>query len=132
MSLYLARMKSGETQSFGHLTYFGKQTISFFSLELPDKGNQPNISRIPNGTYNWKKWYSPTYKMEVIRLEGVPGRTNILIHPANYVSQLRGCIAIGLTAADINGDGFIDVTSSRAAVKKLVAALPETGQIHIT
>jgi hypothetical protein len=70
--------------------------------------------------------------MDVIRLKGVPGRSNILIHPANYVSQLRGCIAIGLDGADINGDGLIDVTSSKKAVKKLVAALPETGLIHIT
>jgi len=31
----------------------------------------------------------------VYRVYDVKGRTGILIHPANFVSELKGCIAIG-------------------------------------
>ena len=45
-------------------------------------------------------WIESTDKFPegVYRLDFVPNRTNIDIHPANYVEQLEGCIALGLEA----------------------------------
>lgn len=36
------------------------------------------------------------FKFTVIQVCGVPGRTNIEIHPANWASELEGCIAPGM------------------------------------
>jgi hypothetical protein len=49
------------------------------------------------------------------------GRTAILIHPANRVAELLGCIAPGLRFGDINGAPA--VLESRLAMDKLRAVL---------
>lgn len=133
INIYLTWLTDNGKQSLGHVNTIGLDRGSncFFMLGLPWNGNKPNISRIPNGVYKWIKWESPTYKTTVIRLKGVPGRSNILIHPANFVHQLRGCMSPGLKATDINGDGEIDVTNSRLAMKQMLDSLPDSGEIQI-
>jgi len=119
-----------ETQGF--LNVFNeKQSLTLQTLELPWKDNQQNISCIPEGVYAFEKWISPTFKMTVLRLLHVPNRSNILIHPANFVRELRGCIAPGLSMRDIDGDGKLDVVKSRQALYNLLAITPEKGFIHI-
>ena len=51
----------------------------------------------------------------------VPGRTHILIHPANWPSQLEGCIALG--SAMYGKDGVTGILSSRDAVKAFMSAM---------
>jgi hypothetical protein len=131
--IYLTRLKDTGTETLGYLSIAtGWKSLSLQTLELPWKDNMPDISCIPPGIYGYEKWYSPTFKTTVIRLLHVPGRTNILIHPANFVRQLRGCIAPGLSMKDIDGDGKIDVVRSRQALYNLMAIAPEKGFIHIT
>ena len=75
-------------------------TIICKTLERPDLGNakdNPNTTKnesscIPEGIYLCKRYSSQKYPntWEVI---GVPNRSKILIHPANTVDQLLGCIA---------------------------------------
>ena len=55
----------------------------------------------------------------------------ILIHNANYVSQLMGCIAVGDAHVDINKDGLVDTTNSVATLKKIMAMLPDKFKITI-
>lgn len=95
-----------------------------FSLELPYRSNQPNISCIPPGTYSAHKRTS-SKNGAVIELENVVGRTYIQIHGGNYTSDVAGCILVGKTLADINGDGIPDVTSSRDTLDALLALLPD-------
>ena len=110
----------------GHLTYECK------SIELPWINNRSNVSCIPEGTYPWEKVaYSSAFNYQHIHIKDVPGRSGIKIHVANYVSQLRGCVAPGLTHALINRDQIPDVTSSRNALTGLLNALPERGVIQI-
>jgi len=61
--------------------------------------------------------------MDLWELKDVPGRSEVKIHAANYVAQLWGCIAPGLKASDLNGDGTIDVSDSRIALVRLMAAM---------
>ena len=130
--IYLTRLKDNGIETLGYMNIVtGGQSLSLQTLELPWKDNQSNISCIPIGVYAFEKWYSPTFKTTVIRLLHVPERSNILIHPANFVRQLRGCIAPGLSTKDIDGDGKIDVTKSRQALYNLLAIAPEKGFIHI-
>jgi hypothetical protein len=101
-----------------------------YTLELPWKDNQQNISCIPPGRYAITPRWSKKYK-DHIHILDVPGREWILIHEANFVSQLRGCIAVGRARIDINGDGLKDVTSSIATKMQLVKLITGPSQIII-
>lgn len=50
---------------------------------------------IPPGSYAVEITYSPHFHRAMPLLDGVLGRNEIRIHPANLPSQLEGCIAIG-------------------------------------
>jgi len=127
ISIY--RYYKSDTETLGILMSTKQHLL--YTIELPDKENKKDISCIPSGCYKYIKWYSPTFKTTVLRLEGVPNRANILIHPANFVGELRGCIGAGLRAIDIDGDGTIDVASSRKAINALVLKVSTEGIICI-
>lgn len=64
-----------------------------YSIELPWKDNHTRVSCIPEGKYRLMKRYNAHLK-EHFQLVDVPGRTDILIHPANdALLELKGCIA---------------------------------------
>lgn len=110
----------------------GSQILELKTVELPWKDNRTGESCIPEGTYPWAKVaYSVSLNYQHIHIKSVPGRTGIKIHVANYVQQLRGCIAPGFAHADINGDKIQDATQSRNALISLLNALPEEGTITI-
>ena len=91
----------------------------FFTLELPYIGNKVNVSSIPPGRYIAQYRKSPS-NGDVIELKNVENRTYIQIHAGNYTSKIKGCILIGDSIKDINGDGVPDVTNSKATLKKLL------------
>ena len=101
-----------------------------FTLELPDKGNASNVSCIPAGTYEYFKRTSGV-NGEVIELKNVVGRSFIQVHVGNYTSDILGCILLGKTIADINGDGIPDVTSSGTTVKEFLTHIEDTGTICV-
>ena len=130
--LYLSRLDDNGKETIGYSHYSnGFDSLALNTLELPWKNNKENISCIPVGTYPFKKRYSNKNSRTVIGIYDVPNRTEIEIHIANYVYELKGCIAVGIGKADINGDGLMDVTKSKAALYALLAILPESGFIHI-
>ena len=101
-----------------------------FTLELPWKDNQRRVSCIPQGTYKAVKHRSPKFG-ESVWIQNVPNRSEILIHPANYVRQLLGCIAPGDSLRDIDGDGLDDVTNSRNTMNKILALLPNSFEVVV-
>ena len=68
---------------------------------------------------------------EVIELKNVVDRSFIQVHKGNYTSDILGCILLGKTVADINGDGIPDVTSSGTTVKEFLTHIEDTGTICI-
>lgn len=63
------------------------------AIELPWKENKPRESCIPEGRYKVSKRTSNKYKQH-LHVDKVPGRSLILIHPANdAMKELAGCIA---------------------------------------
>lgn len=88
-----------------------------WTLELPWRENQRNISCIPEGEYPLRKrqFYRGGYDTYLI--EKVPNRSYILFHAANWVAELQGCIAVGRSLSD-NG-GLLD---SMDAVKGTIQA----------
>jgi len=103
---------------------------SWRSLELPDKGNQKRISRIPEGDYVAKLHVSPRFG-ECLWIQDVPNRSEILVHRGNFHYDILGCVLIGKDLKDINGDGYLDVTSSATAMKELLEYLEGLNSIEI-
>lgn len=101
-----------------------------FTLELPDKQNQKNISCIPAGVYKYKRRDSAK-NGEVLELVDVPNRTYIQIHSGNYTSQIQGCILPGRSITYLNNDKIPDVTSSKDTLSELLALAGSYGTIKI-
>lgn len=81
--------------SIGVLSDVHKEShqISFFTLELPYKGNFRDVSCITSGEY----LVLPDLfgKYQNFRIENVNNRSNIEFHAGNYVSDTKGCILVG-------------------------------------
>jgi len=128
MTIFLERDYKGDDCTLGRLWFDGEVV---YTLELPWKDNKTNISCIPAGTYDVEKTYSPAFGKDLWLIKNVPDRSGIRIHPANFVRELRGCIAVGLDKADIDNDGVIDLKSSRKAMSLLNDSLPDKFKIDI-
>lgn len=97
----------------------------FFTLELPDRDNAANISRIPAGEYIVKPRESRRFGL-TYHVQNVPDRSYILFHWANFAgdrekgwqSHLRGCVALGMRRGAFQnkyGKAQRAVLASRAA-----------------
>jgi hypothetical protein len=95
----------GELRSFD-----GKFGCS--TLELPWKNNQRNVSCIPTGMYVGKKIFSLKFG-NVYQIQNVLNRAGIYFHEGNYFFNTDGCILLGSSPKDINGDGIIDISNSK-------------------
>lgn len=81
------------------------------TIELADRGNQHQISCIPEGTYEVVPYSSAKFK-GVFEVKNVPNRDKILIHVANSTSDILGCIGVGEYAKD----GYI-INSAKTLAK---------------
>lgn len=132
MQMLIVRNNKSEIQSLGNLFVFDDTGIkaNCKTLELPDKDNQRRISCFPEGQYTVVKRYSEKYGNHFHILD-VPNRDYILIHAANYVRQLLGCVAVGANHTDIDGDGYRDVTSSRNTLATLYDIMPDSFTLKV-
>lgn len=121
-SVKLARNESSDEGTFGIVTVDFRH--SFVSGELPWRDNKPGLSCIPlRSLYLCRYRLSPAHGM-CYHVEEVPGRTDIEIHAANlmgdiklgFETELKGCIALGL--------GF-EVYHAQKALRSSAAALKE-------
>jgi len=132
-----------EEQTEGSIYVFNERNgidFSCWTLELPYRDNQRNISCIKEGVYPCIKHHSPRFG-NTIWIQEVENRSEILIHPSNYVGSLNpktnmpdllGCIAPGLRFGDITGDGVPEILDSKKALKELLRHLPGKFYIEIT
>ena len=121
MKATIIRTQSDDKQTLGHFTLYDDVHDIYHckTLELCDKKNEVRKSRIPAGMYNVKKHKSPSQGW-CFSVVDVPGRTNILIHKGNYNTDILGCILVGKSHTDINGDGEMDVTSSTYTLNEIM------------
>lgn len=146
----LSRFREEVTGTMGELRLQGGP--SCYILERPKDGDHPRIpagtyvlalkpigaSRFDNGTKgpdDIRKWMGAAHK-GMIEVLDVPGRTEILIHPANSMAQLLGCLAPGMSFDNHGGDGLW-VNESRKAYQliytPIVALIQgEAAQLTIT
>lgn len=105
--VYLLRDPSTDEGTLGRIVAPG---FSCRCIEPPWKGNQPEVSCIPEGVYlvAWVK--SPKYGW-VYSVQNVPARTVIRQHPGNWAGDASkgfrtnslGCQLFGAYAARIQG-----------------------------
>lgn len=119
-TIRINRIWGNDKQSLGSLVVvneFQQPLFAALSLERGWLDNEPNISCIPIGSYPIVLEYSSSFNEDLWEIKEVPNRSETKFHRANYWRQLNGCIALGLKATDIDGDGYMDITSSEDTMK---------------
>ena len=114
------------TETFGELRNDGNHLC--YTIELPWLDNEPDKSCIPPGTYEFNKYISPKHGF-VWLARNVPNRTEIEIHPANFASDLLGCIGVGDSIGQISGVNA--VLNSQETFAMLKATLPDSFNLTI-
>ena len=119
MNATLTRTKTCDSGTFGTLCL--ANGVTYVTGELPWRDNHPETSCIPVGTYNCRIFNSPKHG-PVYQVYGVPGRSLIEIHSANwfgdkakgYKAEMLGCIGLGTARGQLDGQDAI--IGSKAAV----------------
>jgi hypothetical protein len=104
----IKRGPSTDQGTFG--TLYGPNGFTCKIIELPDRGNKTNISRIPAGRYKVVPYNSKRFR-KVYHLQDVEGRTYILTHSGNLAGDVskgfrthsHGCILLGKYFGVLNG-----------------------------
>lgn len=109
MTAKIIRVEMGDSGAFGVLVLNGQ--AFGVTLELPWRGNATGISCIPPGVYTCQRTASPLVEHisggkwhETFEVTGVPGRSRILFHAGNTVSDSRGCIIIASSFGKLRGE----------------------------
>lgn len=140
ISIEVVRGPKGLKQILGDLFVLENEAVLFKcdTLELPDlnndgkEGNEQGQSCIPEGTYVCiKREATKAIPYKHILITGIPGRGGVCIHKANFVSQIKGCIAVGMKEVDLNGDGIADVSQSGVAFDKIMELTPNEFKLTI-
>lgn len=121
--LELIRLEANGSRTKGVLLLDGQEVAKV--LELPWRDNRRGLSRIPVGTYKWRKALMASKKVPALAIDGVPDRTAIFIHSGNKATESRGCPMVG---ERWNGDRLV---ASLRAKQKLLAACGESGTIVV-
>ena len=135
-TLSLTRYWTSDLQTRGILRVDNK---AFKTLELPWRSNTRRTSCIPPSpgdvaTYTLshrEAHQSASFTYPHFILEGVPGRSYILIHRGNVYSHTMGCILVGRQFQDINADGYPDVTDSKRTLQTLREMIPDGTPMQI-
>lgn len=125
LTLQLYRAGSTDQGTPGVVVHAGQPVC--YMLELPDRDNRANISRIPPGRYRVKylrRSGSGKYR-DVYHVIDVPGRTGILAHGGNvagdkakgYRTHSWGCLLPATRLGKLYGQ--LAGLASRAALRKL-------------
>lgn len=119
--LTLLRTVSSDKGTLGILYY--NNDILCYTLELPWKDNKTSISCVPTGEYRCELWNSPKFGM-TYELQDVPGRSKILIHKGNWVTDINGCVLVGMQQSILDGsNNRYSVFNSTEAFKKFTQIL---------
>lgn len=90
--IHLIRYAYCRDHTLGHLHV---DDWSCFTIERPWQGNRRNVSCIPEGVYPIHHTQRHN-GAQAIAIDDVPDRSAILIHSANWVHELKGCVAPGI------------------------------------
>lgn len=138
--MLIERYNYSEEETEGRLYLNEDEDDYLYTLERPWlpglPGGMPRESCVPDGTYALVRHARPNgdvvcalrnpalgvyYSRENVPPEG--GRTLILIHAANYVDQIQGCVAVGLSRTIYTDRRMVG--SSRLAMQRVMRAFDD-------
>lgn len=120
----------GESTNQGTFGLLIASSLKLFTLELPWKNDESNVSCIPKGTYICRYTLSPRLRKFTYEVFGDRKRTGIRIHSANFANQLLGCLALGEKIGKMDGRKALLI--SRPAITKLEQAMErKTFQLEV-
>ncbi len=125
MPAFIIKRAYLDNGTFGKMYHKGE--FICYTLERPWLSNKPFVSCVPPGEYKMCKHVSPKFgdcfyfeNSDLgVELNGLAIRTYILMHPANYVSQLQGCISVGLRQPKYRW-GVADSKKAMTLVKSII------------
>jgi hypothetical protein len=109
MRLRLERYAYTPAGTLGRL-FAGDSTL--YTIERPWLSNKAFESCIPQGYYRCERYSSARFP-DTWQIAGVPERSLILFHVANYPDDVKGCVGLGMSQM---GDR-VAVSNSRKAVE---------------
>ena len=129
----LIRNLEGKRNILGFFLLFSrlKKIYECVMLELPDKGNQHNISCIPKGDSYILAPLSTDHRVarntgkKVLEIRNVKGRSGCWIHAGNDTDDTCGCQLPGFSYADIDDDPELEVTRSIDAMNGILELVTE-------
>lgn len=122
----LIRFQQDRNATLGKLLLDDK--IIAYTLERPWLNNQNYVSCIPEGLYQCVLHNGDKFQ-NVWELLNVPGRSSILIHNGNFVTDTDGCILVGQDFAKFKN--IPRITNSIITLNNLRNILPPEFQINI-
>jgi hypothetical protein len=133
LGIVIDRFSENDKRTLGHAGIWNGQryVFNYVTLELPWKGNQRNISRIPSGTYDAVAIPRASNGDYAILLMGVVGRSEIMQHAGNFHFDIRGCILAGEKFEHLDSDGVMDVTNSRNTMQKIESYFPVGNRLKV-
>lgn len=127
--MHIQLIRSYHAQGTNGILYINNKQICF-TIELPWRNNQSNISCIPTGTYTLVKRTTKKRGPHLL-VKNVPNRTLILIHPANNaLKELHGCIA-PVTTLTGEGTGTESRKACELVYTSVFAALEKGEEVRL-
>lgn len=114
---------------YGTLGILRADQFSCWTLERPWFDNVRNVSCIPEGVYEVRPDAEGRFTGNP-EVQDVPGRSEIIIHQGNKVTDSAGCILVGLTRH--LADEHMTIGSSLLAYKGLIQAAGKHFTLHVT
>lgn len=121
--VHLKRFAYAPAATLGRLTL---DDHTWYTVERPWLGNKPFVSCIPQGFYHCRRYSSAKYP-DTWEVCGVPERSQILFHVANWPRDVQGCIGLGMEPM---GDTF-GVARSRVAVGEFLRLLRDEDEFEL-
>jgi len=119
----IVRIQSGTAGIFGVLIYDSRPLCC--TLELSWRDNKRNISCIPTGHYTLSPYKSSKFGKCFV-IHPVYGRSGILIHTANSINDLKGCVGVAQRF------DYPKILDSRKAMKVLRGKIKKECSLEIT
>jgi hypothetical protein len=109
LSARIVRVEQAPAGTFG-VFLLNNQAFAV-TLELPWAGNQPQISCIPIGKYTCRRRKSVLVASitkgiwdNTFEVMDVPGRTAVLFHAGNTITDTHGCVLLAQYFGKLRGD----------------------------
>ena len=125
--LELIRLEETDAGTFGVLKV--NKQVFCVTLEPGDLENAENRSSIPAQQYTCRRVKSPTFG-KTYQVLGVPGRSDILFHPGNTISDTAGCILLAQHFGKLYGNRA--VLNSGSTFDQFIAWMEEYPFLNLT